>query len=80
MNAFGLKLALALIAGYRLAISPLLGPACRYEPSCSRYAAAALERYGLLRGGWLAIHRISRCHPFAGSGYDPVPSKVGNGS
>jgi len=66
-------LAIAAIRGYQLAIAPLLGPACRYEPSCSRYAVEAIERHGALRGTRLAALRIARCHPWAGSGYDPVP-------
>jgi putative membrane protein insertion efficiency factor len=67
------RLALELLALYRLLVSPWLGPACRFEPSCSRYAAEAIERHGLGRGGWLAARRVGRCHPFGGSGYDPVP-------
>ncbi|MCB1747173.1 MAG: membrane protein insertion efficiency factor YidD [Gammaproteobacteria bacterium] len=63
----------ALIHGYRVVLSPLLGPRCRYLPSCSAYALEALERHGLLRGGWLAVRRVLRCHPWGGSGYDPVP-------
>lgn len=58
---------------YRAAISPLLPPACRYTPTCSAYALEALRRHGPLRGSWLAIKRIMRCHPWGGSGYDPVP-------
>jgi putative membrane protein insertion efficiency factor len=65
--------ALALIRTYQLLLAPLLGPACRYEPSCSRFAAEAIERHGLARGGWLAARRFSRCHPLGGHGYDPVP-------
>ena len=62
---------------YRLFISPLKPPTCRFSPSCSAYAIEALERHGPFYGGWLALRRIARCHPFeslgAGSGYDPVP-------
>lgn len=58
---------------YRLVISPLLGCNCRFAPSCSAYALEALERHGALRGGWLALRRIVRCHPWGGSGWDPVP-------
>ncbi len=63
---------LHLLRAYKWAISPLLPPACRYVPSCSEYAIEAVERYGAMRGGWMAFTRILRCHPFARSGYDPV--------
>jgi putative membrane protein insertion efficiency factor len=65
--------AIALIRIYQGVVSPWLGPACRYDPSCSAYACEAIERHGLVRGAWLAVRRIGRCHPFAASGYDPVP-------
>ena len=58
---------------YKLCISPMLPPACRYQPTCSEYAMQAIKKYGPLRGTWLAIKRIARCHPWGGSGYDPVP-------
>ncbi len=64
-----------LIRMYQLALSPLLGPRCRFYPSCSCYAHAAIERHGALRGGWLGLKRLLRCHPFADGGYDPVPDK-----
>ena len=64
---------LALITIYRYALSPFLGQRCRFYPSCSAYAAEALTKYGALRGSWLAIKRIGRCHPFHPGGHDPVP-------
>ncbi len=67
------RLMLMLIRFYQLLVSPLLGPSCRFEPSCSRYAAACLSTHGPLRGSWLAARRIARCHPFHPGGYDPPP-------
>ena len=64
---------LAAIRGYQTLVGPALPPACRYEPTCSRYAATAVARYGAIRGTWLAVRRLARCHPWGGSGYDPVP-------
>ncbi|HBI59093.1 MAG TPA: membrane protein insertion efficiency factor YidD [Porphyromonadaceae bacterium] len=58
---------------YKLCISPLLPPACRFTPSCSTYAMEAILKHGVFRGSWLAVKRILRCHPWGGSGYDPVP-------
>lgn len=63
-----------LIRGYQLFVSPILGTNCRYAPSCSRYAIEAIESHGAVRGSWLAVKRIGRCHPWGGSGYDPVPA------
>ncbi|OWU73518.1 membrane protein insertion efficiency factor YidD [Marinibacterium profundimaris] len=62
------------VRAYRLLLSPWVGFNCRYQPTCSAYAMEALERHGALRGSWLAFRRIARCHPFGGSGYDPVPA------
>jgi len=64
---------LGLIKIYQYGISPLIGPKCRYTPTCSHYAAEALKKHGLFKGFILAVKRISRCHPWGGSGYDPVP-------
>ena len=61
------------IKAYRFCVSPILAPSCRFLPTCSDYALEALERHGAVRGSWLALRRISRCHPLGGSGFDPVP-------
>jgi putative membrane protein insertion efficiency factor len=62
-----------LIRIYQKLISPMLGPKCRYTPTCSEYTVQALKKHGLFKGGWLAVKRISSCHPWGGNGYDPVP-------
>lgn len=67
------KICILLIEGYRIFISPLHMPCCRYVPTCSEYAMIAIDKYGPIRGGWLAAKRILRCHPFHEGGYDPVP-------
>lgn len=64
---------IALIKLYQWIISPILGPKCRFTPTCSNYALEALKKYGVIKGTWLTVKRISRCHPFGGHGYDPVP-------
>ena len=78
LRALGRLLAwplLGLVALYRLLVSPWLGNNCRFEPSCSAYAMEALRVHGAFRGSWLTVKRIGRCHPWGGSGYDPVPDK-----
>jgi putative membrane protein insertion efficiency factor len=72
-NPVSVRLALAVIRGYQLLIRPLLTGSCRYLPTCSEYAAEAIVTHGALRGGWLAVKRVLRCHPFGGAGLDPVP-------
>ncbi|MDH5601752.1 MAG: membrane protein insertion efficiency factor YidD [Gammaproteobacteria bacterium] len=67
------KIILGLIGFYRYVISPLIGPRCRYIPTCSEYSQTAVIRFGVIKGGWLAIKRILSCHPWGKSGYDPVP-------
>lgn len=64
---------IALVRGYRLLLSPWLGSACRFEPTCSRYALEALERHGAAAGSYLAVRRLARCHPWCAGGVDPVP-------
>jgi putative membrane protein insertion efficiency factor len=66
-------LLLLLIRGYQYALRPMLGANCRFHPSCSDYAREALERHGALKGTWLALRRIARCHPYHSGGFDPVP-------
>jgi len=70
---WGARVAAGAVRAYQLLVRPLLPAACRFEPSCSEYARQALAAHGLLRGGWLAIRRIGRCHPFHAGGYDPPP-------
>jgi putative membrane protein insertion efficiency factor len=67
------RTALAAIRGYQILIRPLLAGSCRYLPTCSEYAAESILTYGALRGGWMGLRRVLRCHPFGGSGLDPVP-------
>lgn len=62
-----------LIRGYQILVSPLLGPRCRFYPSCSHYALEAIDAHGPARGGWLALRRLGRCHPWHAGGFDPVP-------
>jgi putative membrane protein insertion efficiency factor len=65
-----------LIRVYQTTLSPLLGPACRFHPSCSQYALEAIDRFGCRKGGWLAVKRLCRCHPWHPGGYDPVPESL----
>lgn len=67
------RVLLLLLAGYRRGISPLLGQHCRFAPTCSAYAVAAIGAHGAWRGGWLSLRRLARCHPFHPGGHDPVP-------
>lgn len=70
------KFVLALLRFYQRFISPALPPSCRYTPTCSRYTYEAIDRFGVVKGGWLGVKRIARCHPFHPGGYDPVPERV----
>ncbi|MGF1726490.1 membrane protein insertion efficiency factor YidD [Photobacterium nomapromontoriensis] len=66
-------LVVGLVRFYQLAISPLIGPRCRYTPTCSQYAIEAIKAHGAIKGGWFAAKRLLRCHPLTNGGYDPVP-------
>lgn len=68
---------IGIIRLYQLVLSPILGPRCRFQPTCSSYAIEAIQIHGGLKGSWLAIRRIARCHPWGGDGYDPVPVTEG---
>lgn len=74
MKAFLVSVLVLLVRGYQLFISPLLGPRCRFYPTCSQYAIQALRTHGLFKGTWLAARRIVRCHPWHPGGHDPVPA------
>ena len=69
------RVLIGFIRFYQKCISPHFPPTCRFVPTCSSYAIQAIERFGVMRGGWLTIKRLSRCHPWGGHGYDPVPEK-----
>lgn len=69
----GVRVCMAMVRGYQRLLSPMLGGQCRFAPSCSHYALDALARHGLWRGLWLTARRLARCHPWGGSGEDPVP-------
>lgn len=72
MREFGKFVVLQILRAYKWALSPMFPPACRYVPTCSEYAVEAVDRYGVLRGGWKALTRLLRCHPLSRGGYDPV--------
>lgn len=77
-NNLPTRLVMALVRGYQWVLSPYLGGRCRHHPSCSAYALEALRIHGSIRGGWLTIRRLARCHPWGSSGYDPVPPAEGS--
>jgi hypothetical protein len=74
MSRLPSRLVVGLLAAYQKLVSPSLGANCRYRPTCSSYAIQAVERFGVVRGGWLALRRLARCHPLRPGGYDPVPN------
>jgi putative membrane protein insertion efficiency factor len=76
MSMFLRRLVLFPIRVYQYCISPLLPPSCRFYPTCSAYAVEAIMVHGVLRGSWLTLRRLARCHPWGGSGYDPVPPRT----
>lgn len=67
------RILLVLIRAYQYLVSPMLGPSCRFTPTCSEYAVQALKKYGAIKGGWLSVKRVGRCHPWHDGGYDPLP-------
>jgi uncharacterized protein len=75
---WSVRAGLVVIRAYQLVLSPFSGGACRFEPSCSAYAIAAVEEHGFARGLWLSLGRVARCHPFAKPGLDPVPPRAGS--
>lgn len=75
-NSYLAKGLIALIRVYQVAISPLIGPRCRFTPTCSTYGLEAIRTHGALKGGWLTLKRVLKCHPLGSSGYDPVPPRA----
>lgn len=73
MTRWPARMLVLLVRGYQLFISPMLGPRCRFHPTCSQYAVEALQTHGAVKGGWLALRRVLRCHPLNPGGHDPVP-------
>ncbi|GAA0351846.1 membrane protein insertion efficiency factor YidD [Morganella psychrotolerans] len=74
-QSLGARFLILLIRGYQLVISPMLGPRCRFTPTCSQYGIEALRRFGMVKGGWLTVKRVLKCHPLHEGGDDPVPPK-----
>ncbi len=74
-NSLAAKLCIACIRLYQATLSPLIGMHCRFQPTCSRYAVEAIQVHGAIKGCWLAMRRLGRCHPLGGAGYDPVPER-----
>lgn len=77
-HSFSSKILIGLIRVYQIVISPLIGPRCRFTPTCSCYGIEALKTHGTLKGSWLTLKRILKCHPLNEGGYDPVPPKINN--
>ena len=77
-HSFGAKILIGLIRFYQIVISPLIGPRCRFTPTCSCYGIDAVKTHGVVKGGWLTLKRILKCHPLNPGGYDPVPPKINN--
>ncbi|MGC7560767.1 membrane protein insertion efficiency factor YidD [Pasteurella sp. PK-2025] len=77
-HSLGSKILIGLIRVYQLVISPLIGPRCRFTPTCSHYGIEALKIHGAIKGSWLTLKRILKCHPLTAGGYDPVPPKINN--
>jgi hypothetical protein len=75
-DRFGRRVLLLFVRAYKVLLSPVLGPSCRFSPTCSAYAEEAITRFGALKGGAVALRRILRCHPFAAAGLDPVPASI----
>ena len=80
MTRFVVRCVSSSLRVYQQVVSPWLGPACRFQPTCSQYAIDAVAELGVIRGGWFAIRRLGRCHPLGGSGYDPIEVRVTDGS
>lgn len=77
-HSFGSKILIGIVRFYQLVISPMIGSRCRFTPTCSCYAVEALKTHGAVKGSWLSVKRILKCHPLNAGGYDPVPPKTNN--